>query len=452
MELTAEQRMIVEQVMASEEIPGVSVAMVKDGEIIHAEGFGYARLADRAPMTPETVQAIASLTKSFTGVAIMQLVERGLLSLDEPVRSYLPSFQAGDPDESRKMTPRVLLSHKSGMGRTGLQDRMFSEDTPPYRDRADLVSRLAGIELQCPPNRAYSYCNEGFVTLGLLLETVSNIPLQEYFQTHIFDPVGMSRTVATSAGRRSFNNRAVGHVANDGELEAVHLPADYSIYLPGGGISSSAIDLARYQMASMNAAASPLLTAGSLDQMQTVSTPFGDTGWGYGLGWRVSWNGGRNVVEHGGGLPGISTYSMMIPSEQAGVVVLTNRAPVKTARFAELLLNTILDSPVYRDDVNLPLPFSTRFPIPHDLYEFAGSYHFSNRSSFNTEAHIEVRSQPDMLMMRHSDITPDEEKPVVAVGKDTFMGRIDGDMTYFLRDEQGSIRSLLWGGNQYHRQ
>ena len=113
----------------------------------------------------------------------MQLVEQGKISLDEPAQTYLIDLMISDPETTRKITPRVLLSHKSGMGRTGHQPPMWREKISPYQDRADLVSRLENIQMQTPPNTAWSYCNEGFVTLGRMVETVSGVPLEEYFET-----------------------------------------------------------------------------------------------------------------------------------------------------------------------------------------------------------------------------------------------------------------------------
>ena len=313
LDFSPEQEDIIESIREKDEIPGVAAAIVKDGEIVATGGFGYRNRELQLPMTAQTVSPLCSLTKSFTGVAVMQLVETGKISLDEPVVSYLPSFRVADVEASRKMTPRIFLCHKSGMGRTGHQSRMFTEPHP-YKDRGELVSQLAEVQLQTPPNVAFSYCNEGYVTLGHLVETVSGIPLEDYLQSHIFDVVGMKRTYPRFSQWQSDTDRSHGYVKKGEDYEETQLPEDYSIYLSTGGICSTAYDFANYLIATMDYANSPLLSSGSLDAMHTVSMPYGDTGWGYGFGWAIAWNGGRKIVSHGGGLSGIATYALMVPS------------------------------------------------------------------------------------------------------------------------------------------
>ena len=149
-DFSPEQVDIIESIREKDGIPGVAAAIVKNGEIVAADGFGYRNRDAELPMTAHTVSPLCSLTKSFTGVAVMQLVDSGKLWLDEPIVSYLPNFRVADAEASRKITPRILLCHKSGMGRTGHQSRMFTEPRP-YKDRGELVSQLAEVELQTPP-------------------------------------------------------------------------------------------------------------------------------------------------------------------------------------------------------------------------------------------------------------------------------------------------------------
>ena len=115
---------VVEAYRAEHDIPGAAIAVVHDGQITHEDGYGAANLETGAPPTPHTLWPIASLTKSFTGVAAMQLVEQGRLLLDEPIQSYLPAFRFADPEASRKITTRNLLLHAGGIGRSGHQDTL----------------------------------------------------------------------------------------------------------------------------------------------------------------------------------------------------------------------------------------------------------------------------------------------------------------------------------------
>ena len=447
-DFSPEQEDIIESVRETRGIPGVAAAIVKDGEIVAAGGVGYRNRDAQLPMTAHTVSPLCSLTKSFTGVAVMQLVEAGKLWLDEPVVSYLPKFRVADTEASRKMTPRIFLCHKSGMGRTGHQGRMFTE-TQPYKDRGELVSQLAEVQLQTPPNAAFSYCNEGYATLGHLVEAVSGIPLEDYFQSRIFDAVGIERTYPRFSQWQSDADRSHGYEKKGGDYEETQLPENYNIYLSTGGICSTAYDYANYLIATMDYANSPLLSSGSLDAMQTVSMPYGDTGWGYGFGWAIAWNGRRKIVSHGGGLSGIATYALMVPAEQLGVVVLTNLGGDDARKIAEQLANSVLGTPFLRPTFDAPVPFNTRYtpPCADALAQYVGTY---TRVYQDEEVQIIVEMGIGELTVRYDD----EAISYIAIGTDVFMSQRSGSwgaIVHFVCDAEGNVTSLLQGGIQYQR-
>ena len=448
---SSEQEDIIESIRETNGIPGVAAAIVKGGKIAAINGFGYRNRDAKLPMTANTVSPLCSLTKSFTAVAVMQLVDSGKLSLDEPVASYLPKFRIADTEASRKITPRILLSHKSGMGRTGHQSRMFTE-SHPYKDRGELVSQLAEVQLQTPPNVTFSYCNEGYVTLGHLVETISGIPLEDYFQSHIFDAVSMERTYPRFSQWQSDTDRSHGYLKKEGNYEETQLPENYNIYLSTGGICSTAYDYANYLIASMDYANSPLLSSGSLDTMQTVSIPYGDTGWGYGLGWAIAWNGGRKIVSHGGGLSGIATYALMVPAEQLGVVVLANLSGDDAREIAEKLASSVLDTSLLRSTSEAPLPFNTRYTCQgaDPLAQYIGTYTWVHQAD-EEEDQITIVIEEDKLTVQYAD---GESVPYIAIGADVFMSQRSGCwgiIIRFARDAEGNVTSLLQGGTQYQR-
>jgi CubicO group peptidase (beta-lactamase class C family) len=185
---------VVEAYRAEHDIPGAAIAVVQDGRITHEDGYGTANLETGAPPTPHTLWPIASLTKSFTGVAAMQLVEQGRLLLDEPIQSYLPAFRFADPEASRKITMRNLLLHAGGIGRSGHQDTLREISDEAYPTRQQLVAALTTAIQQSAPNTAWSYSNEGYATAGHTMETAAGEPLEDLFQHGIFDRVGMTNT------------------------------------------------------------------------------------------------------------------------------------------------------------------------------------------------------------------------------------------------------------------
>lgn len=449
-DFSPEQEDIIESIRETRGIPGVAAAIVKDGEIIAASGFGYRNRDAELLMTSHTVLPLCSLTKSFTGVAVMQLVDSGKLSLDEPVVSYLPNFRVADIEASRKITPRSLLCHKSGIGDTGHRDRIWHEEVNPYKDRADLVNQLAEVRLQTPPNAAFSYSNEGYVTLGHLVETVSSIPLEDYFQSHIFDAVSMKRTYPRFSQWQSDTDKSHGYVKKEEIYEETQLVADYSISLSTGGICSTVYDYANYLIASMDYANSALLSLGSLDAMQTVSMPYGDTGWGYGLGWEIIGNAGRKVVSHSGGLPGIATRALIIPAEQLGVVVLTNLSGWGARQIANQLANSVLGTPLLRPTYEDPLPVNTRYPVPSadTLTQYVGTYTWVYRP--NEKAQITIEMDGGKLIVRLSN---GEAIPLIAIGSDIFMDPHEGPRPiHFVRGAEGNVTSLLSGrGGMFQR-
>ncbi|MBT3941122.1 MAG: beta-lactamase family protein [Chloroflexi bacterium] len=458
MGFTPEQESIVERFIGENDIPGAAVAIVRGNEIIAEGGFGVADVSKEAPATEHTIWPICSITKSFTAVSAMQLVESGKLSLDEPVQTYLPGFRLQDEAASRRMTTRLFLRHNSGMGRTGHQDRTREEDVNPYPTRETLVNALDSAELQSAPGEAFSYCNEGFATVGHMIETISGVPLEEYFTRNIFEPVGMSdssidfmdwkngadRTYAYSRGDAGAFDSGERH----GDYIVVRLNDDYQTFLSTGGIVSSVHDIARYQIASMAYEDSPLgLTAGSLDHMQSVQFPFGDTGWGYGFGYWVFWSGSTRVVGHSGGLPGISTYSMMIPSEKTGVVVFTNRGDRRASFLAEEIMNTVR-GPLWRDSTNEPLPYETRYPKPSasDLAEYEGNYEFRAGT-----AEVEAGEGGVVIKTPSRLDGPPVSIVTTQVGPDTFMSQDQGMSIPFVRGDSGRVVRFLNGGYSYER-
>ena len=444
-----EQWHFIESIRETRGIPGVAAAIVKDGEIVAARGFGYRNRDMNLPMTTHTVSPICSLTKSFTGVAVMQLVESGKLWLDEPVGSYLPKFRVADTEASRKMAPRILLCQKSGMVNTGHRDRMWVEEPNPYKDRAELVAQLADARLQTPPNAAFSYSNEGYATLGVLVETISGIPLEDYFQSCIFDAVGMERTYPRFSQWQSDTDRLHGYEKKGGNYEETQLLADYSISLATGGICSTAYDFANYLIATMDYANSPLLPSGFLDAMHSVSMPYGDTGWGYGFGWEIAWNAGRKIVSHSGGLPGIATYALMVPAERLGVVVLTNSRGWGAQQIAEQLAGSTLGTPLLRPTFEDPVPFNTCYPPPcaDTLAQYVGKY---GRIYQAEEEQITVETGVGKLTLRYTD---EEAIPYIGIGPDVFLSRCSGNWRpiHFVRDTKGKVISLLKQGHLFQR-
>lgn len=449
---------LIERFRNEYDVPGVAIALVKDRTVLAEGGFGHANLDCGEMPTAHTAWPIASVTKSFTAVAAMQCVEDGLLDLDTPVRNYLPSLLAANEETTAQLTMRRLLTHTSGLGRTGHQDRTREQAVNPYPTREALVAALPSAVPQAPVGQCFSYSNESYTIAGHVIETVRDESLESCFESRIIAPLGMQRTVTRFGEWRAAADRAVlyaganigvyGSGTQHGDYQIVELVRDYQTFLSTGGIASTAHDLALYQIASMDYRASALgLSGAALRHMQSAQHLYGDSGFGYALGYWVMPVGDGYAIGHSGGLPGVSTYSLMLPDEGIGVVVLTNRSDIKAMILAERLAGEMRGK-LWRANTQVPLPVQSTWAAPHadDLAPYLGRYRF--------------RRGPAAVKMGQTGVTIETpsryDGPVVTlhtrrVARDRFICLNDGHVVDFRRDANGDIVAFLHSGYRYTR-
>ena len=312
----------VEAQMGEQRIPGLALGIVKGDQIVHLRGFGVAS-PDGTPMTARTPLSIGSLTKSFTAVAIMQLVEAGRLELEAPVQRYLPWFQIADPVASARITLRQLLSHSSGLPRT--LDTEY-ENRPD--EGADTLERrlrsLAPMALEQAPG-TYGYSNAGYQVLAMVLQQVTGQSYEEYVGEHIFAALGMGQSF-TALNAANEHGMATGHHYWFGVPVASGLPG-YRVGPGNGGLFSSAEDMGRYLIAHLNEGrlgdASILSPEGLAALHQPVVTQAPAPGW-YALGWGVQATAGITTLAHSGQSYNYLAKMLLVPEEEWGVVVLQN--------------------------------------------------------------------------------------------------------------------------------
>lgn len=457
--LTESQTALIQQFMTANDVPGVAATVVCDARVVNAGGVGSADLSTQREAGADTSWPIASVTKSFTGVLAMQLVEEGLLDLDAPAIDYLPELLVADPQTTARLSMRRLLSHTTGLGRTGHQDRTREETVNPFATREALVAALHDVVPQAPVGGRFSYSNESMTIAGRIIEVLRGKSLETCLEDHVFTPLGMKRTVARFSEWRADSDRAVlyagsgigpyGSGTRHAEYEVVELVEDYQTFLSAGGIASTANDLARYQIASMDRSNSALgLSGNALAHMQSSQHLYGDSGWGYGFGyWIMPLANGSRVVGHSGGLPGVSTYSMMIPDEGVGVVVLTNRSDVKAIVLAEQLMGD-LRGPLWREHVDQPLPIKSRWGAPSadDLAPYTGAYRFRRGPA---EVRLGERGVIINTPSRYDG--PSRDLPTCRVARDRFVCLSDGHVVEFLRDDEDRVVGFLNSGYLYAR-
>jgi len=322
-------------------MPGVSLAIVEGDQIVHLSGFGRARPGGEAP-APNTPFFIGSVTKSFTALAIMQLVEAGKIDLDAPVQRYLPWFRVADPVASTRITVRHLLNQTGGLPQwTG---EVIADDAAQDPASAERHARaLSTLVLTRPPGSAHEYSNANYLLLGLILETVTGESWADYVQLHILDPLRMTRTTTSSALAKQ-RGLAVGHRYWFGFPFPVRTKPLPQSGLAGGGLISTAQDLAHYVIAHLNGGCfdgAPILSEAGIEALHRGATQLGPEAVPadltvlrplmkgvpmpqYAMGWYVDTIGTTRVVSHGGTLPDFAAEVVLLPEQKKGMVLLFN--------------------------------------------------------------------------------------------------------------------------------
>ncbi|MEG4285565.1 serine hydrolase domain-containing protein [Microcoleus sp. A006_D1] len=305
--------------MKTHHIPGLALAITHNNQVLHVKGYSTAN--NERPVTAQTQFLIASVSKSFTAIAVMQLVEAGQINLDSPVQTYLPEFTLAAPASAAKITIRHLLNQVSGLSDVGFPELQLSQATT-IGDRITSLSQARPVAL---PGAQFHYFNPNYEVLAQVVEVVSQQPFSAYLQTHIFTPLQMSRTLNATTSADAFQgstNMAQGHLMGFG------LPFAYpemSGYLSGSsGIISTAEDMANYLIFQTNSGQfkqTKLLSQSSVALMHTPPKTIGSS---YGMGWFKGSENGEPAIEHNGILSTFYTEVVLLPKEKYGIALLYN--------------------------------------------------------------------------------------------------------------------------------
>jgi CubicO group peptidase (beta-lactamase class C family) len=306
--------------------PGASLLVIRDGQTIVRRAYGFADVESRVKATPETNYRLASVTKQFTATAIRRLAEEGKLSLDDPLRKWLPSL----PAATDGITVRHLLTHTSGL--VDYEDVMPADTKEQLHD-ADVLHLLESQDrLEFAPGTSYRYSNSGYSLLALIVERASGQSFATYLREHVFAPLGMNATVAFEEGISTVAHRAYGHTLTDGAWQRTDQSLTSAV-LGDGGIYSSIDDLAKWDAALYD----PFYAEAFVPRTKTD-----DPNVAYGFGWRISTHRGQRLVWHTGETRGFRNVLLRFPDKRLTVILLTNRndpAPyAKALQVADLFL------------------------------------------------------------------------------------------------------------------
>jgi CubicO group peptidase (beta-lactamase class C family) len=312
--------------------PGISVAVVKDQEVVWRRGFGYADMEKELEASPETIYRIASITKLFTSTAVMQLRDKGKLSIHDPITDYLPWFEIGDR-KGAPITIENLITHTSGLPREAAGPYWTTLDFPT---KEEIIENLPTQEHPLAPWRKWKYSNLALSLAGYIVEEASGLPYEEYVEKHIFKPLGMNDTyiqdIPSDHPRlaKGYDRRLPDCTRNEGTYTSSRG------INPAANMATTVLDLAKFAMLQFREDEDdPVLTGETLREMHRVHwmSPKWDVGWG--LGFNILRIGDKTYIGHGGSVPGYRTNLRINLEDKVAVIVFTNADDGEPVKYTE---------------------------------------------------------------------------------------------------------------------
>lgn len=430
-------------------VPGVAVGVLRDDEEI-VEGFGVTSVENPLPVDPTTLFQIGSITKTFTAMAVLRLVEQGKLDLDVPLRTYLPDLRLACEDVAARVTLRHALTHVSGW-----PGDIFDDYGPGDDAIARMVARIAELPQLTPLGEIWSYNNVAFCLAGRAIEIVTGLRFEQAIQTLLLDPLGMDRTFYFATDAITYRC-AVGHVGfDDGPRVSRPWTIGRSTH-PFAGMISSVRDLlrwARFNLGDGTASdGTRLLRTETLTYARSSLAPAGSLADAIGITWQIGEVGGLRVVGHGGSWCNQMATFRLVPERRFAVVALTNGH-----RGAELHGEVV--SAALRQYLGAASPEPRYLTLsPAELNEYVGRY-----TAIIDDVALSVRDDTLVLeTVRRGNVLGTQPQPPLpppvrlafraedhAVALDAPMKGSRGE---FLRDAEGAIAWFRWGGRIHRRE
>jgi CubicO group peptidase (beta-lactamase class C family) len=429
--------------IAYRNLPGIAVGVVSDQQLIWAQGFGFADVAAKIPMTPATKFRMASHSKLFTATAIMQLRDAGKVHLDDPVVNYLPWFQihpanADDP----AITIEELLTHSAGLPREA--GAHWSELSFP--DAEGIQKFIKNNQAAFSPEVRWKYSNLGFAIAGMVVEAISGQKWAAYVQSHIFDPLGMT----ASSVDRDVAGLAVGYGQRMPDGTRAKMPfVDARAMAPATGITSNVEDMAKFvslQFRQGKVGGSQILSTGALRQMHRIRVVENTWQSGNAIGFAVTRDHEKVYVGHGGSYFGYKTQTYMQIEPKVGVIVLTNADDSNPGEIAMHLMQSVGEAVVKASHASPTLV--TWNPA---WSRFAGTY----RSKIGGETEV-IELNQRLVTITPSGPFPENPTRLVPIGNGQFRvealtgGGPVGEIVRFV-EENGKVVRMYTGGSYSDR-
>jgi len=333
---------LIQQVVASFEMAGLAIGIVRGDEVVYAKGFGVKHLETREPVTATSLFHLASVSKPFVATAIMQLAEQGKLDLDTPLVRYLPYFTMND-ERYRAITVQQMLSHVSGMP----DEENYHWDQPEYDAGAleRYVRNLGNASLLFAPGERFAYSNIAYEVLGDLIAKLSGHSFEECMRRHLLLPLGMSTSTF-------FKHEVPAELGVTPHVSIPHIMLSpvypyHRAHAPSSTLHSSALEMCHWARANLQKGSlngKRILSAASYDLLWHPYAPIeeGDPAEFVGLSWFLGTYKGRRQIDHGGADTGFQTTFVLLPEEGIGVVVLANTVPAPVYQIREAALDVLL--------------------------------------------------------------------------------------------------------------
>jgi CubicO group peptidase (beta-lactamase class C family) len=395
-------------------VPGVSVAIVKDGAIVKAEGYGLANAELDIRATPDAVYQIGSVSKQFIAAGIMLLVQGGKVSLDDKASRYL----AGTPASWEAITLRHLLTHTAG-----IVNEPPGFDPFKVQSDADLVKSAYAAPLLFAPGADWAYSNTGYFALADIIRTISGEPWDAFLQKRLFQPLAMTSTRTTTM--EMVKNRAGGYAPINGTMS--NAPPILPVR-PSGAFLSTVLDLAKWDAA---LTAGSLLTTATLNQMWTPVALKSGQSYSYGFGWRVDAVAGHKRVHHSGTMPGFRATMHRYVDDKLTVIVLANAGNADPDSIARLIAESYVPGLV---EPRPAAPQRTAITVdPKTFDAYVGRY------QPNPAITVTVSREGDKLMFESAggkaELLPESEN--------TFFSNALPMTFSFVKDDTGKVTHLI---------
>ena len=410
--------------------PGVTIAVARDGEIVFQEGYGLADVENGVAARPETVYRIGSITKQFTAAGIMQLVEEGSLSLDDPMTDYLPGYDT----QGTPVTVRHLLNHTSGIkSYTGMGPTFWEQARLDLSDQ-ELVEVFSHEPFDFEPGENYLYNNSAYFLLGMILGEVTGTPYARWVEESVFEPLGMKSSRYCDESR-ILPFRAEGYDYEDGELRNDDF---MSMNLPGaaGALCSTVGDLVTWTWALHGG---DVVSPASLELMTTPTRLNDGQARGYGFGLALGRLEGHRRIAHGGGIFGFSTFLAHYPDDGITVAVLTNSGSGQPNAIEAVVARTALSLGPPPNVVDLPL-------TSQEMARYEGTYRLELPNGATLD--LRIFADGDRLM---SQATGQGANRIRYQGDDVFVPTFDDtvQIVFEVDGDRAAALTLFQGGGEF---